>query len=261
MYSVDTGNQLDVWLVKVPKYLANTWKNAPEKAELGKLQKNPDGSLKFFLDPELDHSKSNSASTNDQLPTEHKLTLQPITHQRMVILSQTKDASASGNKTATSSVEGASALTPGSTANDKISFEGDVNFRGELRPTGDKSYMNLRTSLIRQAAKPTKVTQILDKAVTTYKPRGATQLAHEAELRRRKDEAKRIIREDKEIVLNRLYSAFEKERYYNIKDLVRITNQPLPYLKEILKDVCVYCSKSTHKNMWELKPEYRHYKS
>lgn len=32
------------------------------------------------------------------------------------------------------------------------------------------------------------------------------------------------------------------------------------YLKEILKEVCNYNLKNPHKNMWELKPEYRHYK-
>ena len=31
-------------------------------------------------------------------------------------------------------------------------------------------------------------------------------------------------------------------------------------LQEVLKDVCVYNVKAPHKNMWELKPEYRHYK-
>lgn len=31
------------------------------------------------------------------------------------------------------------------------------------------------------------------------------------------------------------------------------------YLKEILKEVCNYNIKNPHKNMWELKPEYRHY--
>ncbi|XP_077866451.1 general transcription factor IIF subunit 2-like [Saccoglossus kowalevskii] len=57
-----------------------------------------------------------------------------------------------------------------------------------------------------------------------------------------------------------LFSAFERHQYYNIKDLVRITEQPITYLKEILKDVGVYNMRAPHKNMWELKPEYRHYK-
>lgn len=87
-----------------------------------------------------------------------------------------------------------------------------------------------------------------------------------------------------------LFAAFEKHQYYNIKDLVKITNQPvvrtieikknifyvhdgaafdailslsLPqtYLKEILKELCVYNLKNPHKNMWELKSEYRCYKA
>jgi len=31
------------------------------------------------------------------------------------------------------------------------------------------------------------------------------------------------------------------------------------YLKQILQEVCQYNTKNPHKNMWELKPEYRHY--
>lgn len=31
------------------------------------------------------------------------------------------------------------------------------------------------------------------------------------------------------------------------------------YLKEILRDIGIYNVKGTHKNTWELKPEYRHY--
>lgn len=57
-----------------------------------------------------------------------------------------------------------------------------------------------------------------------------------------------------------LFAAFEKYQYYNIKDLVKITRQPITYLKEILKEVCNYNLKNPHKNMWELKPEYRCYK-
>ena len=33
------------------------------------------------------------------------------------------------------------------------------------------------------------------------------------------------------------------------------------FLKEILKEICIYNMKAPHKNMWELKPEYAHYSS
>ena len=31
------------------------------------------------------------------------------------------------------------------------------------------------------------------------------------------------------------------------------------HLKAILRDICIYNKTNPHKNMWELKPEYRHY--
>lgn len=78
-------------------------------------------------------------------------------------------------------------------------------------------------------------------------------------MEKKKAEGKKA-REDKDAVLEMLFAAFEKHQYYNIKDLVKITKQPITYLKDILKEVCNYNLKNPHKNMWELKPEYRHYK-
>lgn len=222
---VESVNPRDMWLVKVPKYVATAWKESSSKqqSDLGVLQMTDDGKMKFVA------SKGPDGSSE-----ELSLTLKPISHQKMMILSSTEG---------------------------KMAFEGDIKLRGEMKPLDNKKYMNLKSISIKEAAKPTRVTQILDKAVTSYKPRSANQLAHEADLRKKKEEAKKVIREDKEIVQNRLFQAFEKQRYYNIKDLVRITNQSVPYLKEILKEICVYCSSGSHKNMYELKPEYGHYQT
>lgn len=35
------------------------------------------------------------------------------------------------------------------------------------------------------------------------------------------------MRDDKDVVLDLLFAAFEKHQYYNIKDLVKITRQPV----------------------------------
>lgn len=230
---VDASNQREIWLVKVPKYLANAWQGLPPQSELGKLlvpQETADRTpIRFVTNPSM--LKSNS----DIPQGDHIMTLQPTTHQRMAVLSRTKD--------------------------DKISFDGDVKQRGELRPTADNSYMKLKSLSIKNAAKPLRLTKILNEEVAVYKPRGAAQLALEAEQRKKKEEARKTVREDKDVVQGRLFKAFEKQQYYNIKDLVRLTGQSTPYLKEILKEICNYCSSGAHKNMWELKPEYRHYKS
>lgn len=76
--------------------------------------------------------------------------------------------------------------------------------------------------------------------------------------KKKKEEGKRA-REDEDVVKALLFNAFERHQYYNLKDLITITKQPVAYLKSILKEIGHYNTKNPHKNMWELKPEYRHY--
>ena len=70
----------------------------------------------------------------------------------------------------------------------------------------------------------------------------------------------RRARDDRELVLDLIFAAFQQHQYYSFSDLVRKTKQPPVYLKEILREVCIYNTKYPHKNLWELKPEFRHYK-
>lgn len=49
--------------------------------------------------------------------------------------------------------------------------------------------------------------------------------------KKKKDDGKRA-RADKQQVLDMLFSAFEKHQYYNIKDLVDITKQPVVSTKD-----------------------------
>ncbi|XP_010581713.1 PREDICTED: general transcription factor IIF subunit 2 isoform X1 [Haliaeetus leucocephalus] len=141
---------------------------------------------------------------------------------------------------------------------DKLSLEGIVVQRAECRPAASENYMKLKRLQIEESSKPVRLSQQLDKAVTTnYKPVANHQYNIEYE-KKKKEDGKRA-RADKQQVLDMLFSAFEKHQYYNIKDLVDITKQPVIYLKEILREIGIYNVKGTHKNTWELKPEYRHY--
>ncbi|ROL54908.1 General transcription factor IIF subunit 2 [Anabarilius grahami] len=171
--------------------------------------------------------------------------------------------------------------------------------RAECRPAVSESYMKLKKLQIEESTKPLRFSQKLEKAITTnYKP--VSNHSHNVEYeKRKKEEGKRAradkqkvlemlfsafekhqyynirdlvditkqpvkeegkrARADKQKVLEMLFSAFEKHQYYNIRDLVDITKQPVIYLKEILREICVYNSRGPHKSTWELKPEYRHY--
>ena len=59
---------------------------------------------------------------------------------------------------------------------------------------------------------------------------------------KKKEETKRA-RDDKDKVMDMLFSAFEKHQYYNVRDLVKITKQPVvsPYVLLLWYSFFVYC--------------------
>ncbi|XP_060755008.1 general transcription factor IIF subunit 2 isoform X1 [Neoarius graeffei] len=243
-----------VWLVKVPKYLSQQWAKASGRGEVGKLRigKNQGkAEVSFTLNEELTTIDSMvDKASMVRVPREHPFTLQTVGGQTLAVFTETSsgqsDAEGSGSGTGTGP--------------DKIALEGVVVQRAECRPAANENYMRLKRLQIEESSKPHRFSQQLEKAVTTnYKP--VANHAYNLDYEKKKKEEGKRARADKQQVLDMLFSAFEKHQYYNIKDLVDITKQPVIYLKEILRDIGIYNVKGTHKNTWELKPEYRHYQN
>ncbi|KAM3608417.1 uncharacterized protein V6R79_024769 [Siganus canaliculatus] len=143
---------------------------------------------------------------------------------------------------------------------DEISLEGMVVHRAECRPVVNDNYMKLKKLQIRESTKSPRLSQQLERAITTVFKPVANHDFNVAYDKKKKSEG-RMVRAERQVVLDMLFSAFEKHQYYNIKNLVDITKQPVTYLKEILKEIGTYNNKGAHKSTWELKPEYRHYQS
>ena len=143
---------------------------------------------------------------------------------------------------------------------DKLSMQGKVVQRAECCPINSDLYSSIKKDALTKAGEPRRMLKQLDKHVTTtFKPiaNHAGNVAYE---KAKKAEGKKM-RDDKDKVQEIIFALFEKHQFYNIKDLIQETRQPVTYLKEILKEVCNYSVKPPHRNMWELKPEYRHYKA
>ncbi|XP_029981602.1 general transcription factor IIF subunit 2-like [Sphaeramia orbicularis] len=227
-----------VWLVKVPKYLSQQWDKATEKGEVGKItigKKQGKTEVHFSLDEDLtglDAVGEQDASL--RVPRDHPFTMHPVGGQSMAVFSQSDT--------------------------DEISLEGLVVHRAECRPVVNDNYMKLKKLQIQESMKPQRLSQQLERAVTNvFKPVANHDFNLEYE-KKKKSEGK-MVRADRQLVLDMLFSAFEKHQYYNIKDLVDITKQPVTYLKEIMREIGTYNSKGAHKSTWELKSEYRHYQS
>ncbi|XP_078736230.1 general transcription factor IIF subunit 2 [Lampetra fluviatilis] len=250
-----TGAKLNrgLWLVKVPKYLSQQWGKATERGEVGKLKISKGQGkteVSFVLSEELAGGGvqgTSAKSTAISTPRDHVLALQGVAGQSLGVFTE----GSSGKQTD---------ATSGNVVYDKLFLEGVVVQRADCRPVVGESYMKMKRMQIEESSKPMRLSQQLEKAVTTnYKP-VANHQYNIAFDRRKKEEGKRA-RADKQQVLDMLFSAFEKHQYYNIRDLVDITKQPVTYLKDILREIGIYNVKGTHKNTWELKPEYRHYQS
>lgn len=231
-----------VWLVKVPKYIANKWEKAPGNIEVGKLKISKQVGQKAQVSLTLSDAVI-SIDTGEDIPREHKLDVSVVTKQTLGVFSHSVPTT--GREDAAPEGE-------------KLFMEGRIVQRLECRPLGDNAYMKMKLESIRKASQPARQVKSLEKIVHNFKP--VSDHKHNIEDKERKKAEGKKSRDDKNAVLDMLFNAFEKHQYYNIKDLVKITRQPISYLKEILKEVCDYNMKNPHKNMWELKKEYRHYK-
>jgi len=245
-----------VWLVKVPKFISDRWNKADPSTEVGRLRirriqgAKPDvritladnicAPINGISDEDRLKLVRNSA-TSQTIPKEHKFTVSNIALQTLGVFSHTP-----GNPDAAPPIP------------DKICVEGKVVQRAECRPIQSKSYMDIKMEAIARAGEPERRVKSLDKYVSTSYLPIANQPANIQNEKLKKLEGKKM-RDDKEKVQEILFALFEKHQYYNFKDLVTETRQPAQYLKEILKEVCNYNVKNPHKNMWELKPEFRHY--
>ncbi|KAJ0056364.1 hypothetical protein NL108_006869, partial [Boleophthalmus pectinirostris] len=202
----------------VPKYLSQQWAKASGRGEVGKIRickyvmKSP---VTFTLNEELTVIEGIDTVA---APREHPFTMQTVGGQTLAVFTETSSGQSEERSDGSSLGSG--------TGPDKIALEGMVVQRAECRPAVSESYMKLKRLQIEESSKPARLSQQLEKIVTSnYKPvaNHANNLEYE---RRKKEEGKRA-RADKQQVLDMLFSAFEKHQYYNIKDLVDITKQPV----------------------------------
>ncbi|KAM1141145.1 hypothetical protein ACFX19_041852 [Malus domestica] len=54
-----------------------------------------------------------------------------------------------------------------------------------------------------------------------------------------------------------MFNLFEQKPNRTLRQLIQETNQPEQFLKDILKDLCIYNNKGANQGTYELKPEYR----
>ncbi|KAI6213595.1 General transcription factor IIF subunit 2 [Aphelenchoides besseyi] len=254
-----------IWLVKVPKYLSEIWQQN-EGAEIGSLitgsqvvfRSNPSiqnndktdvkkvvvqsSSSKFAAPEDLKPLGKKNAAT-PQIPNEHRFIIKDLDNQTMAVLVEDK-----------TQLEDEAHLRTG-----KLTVEGRIVKRAECQPPATTDYMKMKMSQIEKFSQPKHTVKQMDKAEVKFKPTAIHQenLAKE----KNKKENNRAVRVDRDILMKEIFQAFEKHQYYRLADLAKLTNQPMTHVKDILTSIANYSTVPPHKNMWELKPEFRSYDS
>jgi len=234
-----SGAKHDLWLVKVPKGLATKWLNAPEDCPVGKLRFSKTGGrtdVTYTMEQTLQQIEIPGTRA---VPSQHKFILQGVGSQNLAVFSTSNKSPKVG---------------------EKRSIEGRIVQKVDCRPVISNNYMQLKKAQMIDACRPTRTSIQLKSAVkSVYKPVSITE-EEKADKLRKKEQGKKI-RMEKEELQQKLFEAFEKHQYYSIKDLRNITLQPTSFLSEVLREIGVYSQHPDHRNMWELKEEYRHHKS
>jgi len=150
-------------------------------------------------------SKASKDNPGIKMPKQHKFAVSDIHHQHLAIFSHNKDDRVC-SKT-------------------QPKLEGNVVQKGECRPMADGLYMNLKKHSFVTSAQPVRQVMTLDKAVVAFKPISVHKADIEFE-QKKKSEGKKA-RDDKDKVVDVIMTAFQKHQYYALKDLAKITKQPI----------------------------------
>jgi len=220
-----------VWLVKIPKYLNDVWTKGENGTNLGFVSHNTETDQVTLTIP--------AGPQTANLPKEYNLLRKAVSHEAPMLVFSEDDESS-------------------------LSVEGTVNCRGDLEILGEppEEYIQLirgRSQSAQQQKKMRTLKKIEDNSYLAVRPVTSRSFPGFIRNPRSKDQ---IVRDKKdrmprEELIDLIFLAFDRKKYWDFKSLLKHTDQPQAYLKEILGEICVYNKRGPNRSLYELKPEYR----
>ncbi|KAK9815293.1 hypothetical protein WJX72_001166 [[Myrmecia] bisecta] len=239
--ATNAGQQ--VWLVKVPNFVAQAWRAQCEQskhsqqaqgAELGRVR------IETNSDQQHDLSLTLTGTGVDGLPKEYKMR------------TQTADVAAVhafAEREGRTSIQGS------------IVQKFDLEMNQASEEHIDPRYRQLSRARHQQASTKTRVMQVIDdpRSVGMMRPIPvSTASANKRKVARgEKVSDNKRVRIDRDQLEKLLFSLFERQEHWTFSQLLLQTEQPVPWLKEVLADIAVLNKRGLHQNMYELKQEYK----
>ncbi|KAI7865483.1 transcription initiation factor IIF, beta subunit-domain-containing protein [Spinellus fusiger] len=230
--SVDTK----VWLVKVPKFLANKWKSVEQdNVNLG--------SVRIYSQPPPGRSSTQISLVlpendgADTIPREYSISILPGEVTNKFVFTENEH----GGK----------------------SVSGTVHHECAATPTQFGTYRNIMRKRVMDAGTPQRTVQVLGQDNQPVFVPGASSSMPNSNFsdfvtakkpRTDKEKATRMPRNE---LMDLLFAAFDRYPYWSFKGIVEHTKQPAQYLKEILSEICILNKRGPYAGNYQLKPEYK----
>jgi len=213
-----------VWLVKLPEFLATDWSSREPDSDLGTVKIGSGGQIKIVTKP----------SAANPIPQEYSLLLQlPPPDNPLFVFSETTDG--------------------------VLNMEGTVGRKGLAKPMElNPDYRALCKERVMKANTKTRHVEPLDEHVMPQTRRPVDSIFSKNKAKKDEKVSRRAEeRMSKEQLRQQIFIAFERVNYLSLKSLQQATNQPAQWIKDVAGEVCVYNKRGPNKTMFELKPEYK----
>ncbi|DAZ97085.1 TPA: hypothetical protein N0F65_001269 [Lagenidium giganteum] len=225
----------EVYLAKIPTALGASWKNIKEsELMLGsiKLEKGSIGGRRKGM-----LTVNPSTLEDETTPTEYRVEI-GSTPLKLKVFSQ--DGSG------------------------RMAIEGTVTNTCTLIAQRNDQYSKLCKQRLIKSMVKTRIVQPLEDLPRVKKARIQFTIEKaEAEAEEETSDAKFNDRVDKKVKMskdelkNLVFHHFEEREFWPLKELNYHCRQPESFLKEVLKEICVYHRKGPNKSCYELKPQYK----
>ncbi|KAL8257705.1 hypothetical protein R6Q59_029746 [Mikania micrantha] len=147
----------------------------------------------------------------------------------------------------------------------KVSVEGKIYHKFDMKPHSDnmEEYGRLCRERTNKYMTKTRQIQVIENDNGSHmRPMpGLIALRHPSQTEKRKglvkgSDSKRT-RRDRGEMEDIMFKLFERQSNWTLKNLISETDQPEQFLKDLLKDLCIYNNKGSYQGTYELKPEYK----
>ncbi|KAI9025244.1 transcription initiation factor IIF, beta subunit-domain-containing protein [Phycomyces nitens] len=224
-----------VWLVKVPKFLANKWKAIDQdNVNLG--------SVRIYSQPPPGRSSAISLvlpenEVTENIPREYSISILPGEVTNKFVFTESEH----GGK----------------------SISGRVHHECAATPTQFGTYRDIMRKRVIDAGTPQRTVQVLGQdnqpvfvpgASSSMPSSSFSDFVTAKKPRTDKEKATRMPRNE---LMDLLFAAFDRYPYWSFKGIVEHTKQPAQYLKEILSEICILNKRGPYAGNYQLKPEYK----